>query len=194
MGKGTPLPDQATETGTLFRRFLRYSFTTEVLLPTFILTIFFLTPFHISAIQLFARQTAEDGVHPADHFGKDLPVEDPPSNVDPDDEDYMPIASARITTAGKPQAQASVQEISDDEEGFLVMEPINAVPISCLPHLPNFTPATSRKRAGAATSAAEPSATGASGPTEAPVKRRRLKKSGNPPHARGGKRFPTSDG
>ncbi len=40
-------------------------------------------------------------------------------------EDFMPIASARITTAGKPQAQASVQEISDDEEGFLVMEPIN---------------------------------------------------------------------
>ena len=148
----------------------------------------------MSAIQLFSRQTAEDGVHPADHFGKDLPVEDPPSNVDPDDEDYMPIGSARITTAGKPQAQASVQEISDDEEGFLVMEPINAVPISCLPHLPNFTPATSRKRAGAATSAAEPSATGASGPTEAPVKRRRLKKSGLPPHARGGRRLPTSDG
>ena len=148
----------------------------------------------MSAIQLFARQTAEDGVHPADHFAKDLPAEDPPSNVDPDDEDYMPIASARITTAGKPQAQASVQEISDDEEGFLVLEPINVVPLSCLPHLPNFTPATSRKRAGAATSAAEPSATGASGPTEAPVKRRRLKKSGNPPHARGGKRFPTSDG
>ena len=114
--------------------------------------------------------------------------------MDPDNEDYMPIASARITTAGKPQAQASVQEISDDEEGFLVMEPINAVPLSCLPHLPNFTPATSRKRAGAATSAAEPSATGASGPTEAPVKRRRLKKSGLPPHARGGRRLPTSDG
>ena len=84
----------------------------------------------MSVIQLFARQTAEDGVHPADHFGKDLPAEDPPSNVDPDDEDFVPITSARTTTAGKPQAQASVQEISDDEEGFLVMEPINVVPLS----------------------------------------------------------------
>ena len=74
----------------------------------------------MSAIQLFARQTAEDGVHPVDHFGKDLPAEDPPSNVDPDDEDFVPITSARTTTAGKPQAQASVQEISDDEEGFLL--------------------------------------------------------------------------